>query len=286
MELMCEEFGKFDMCGCIVIGEGECDDVLMFFIGEQFGICIGQEGVMQVDIVVDLLEGMNFCVIGVFDVMVVFVVVECGGLFYVLDVYMEKFVVGLMVVECIYIDVFVVENFCNIVEVFDCCVSELMIIVFECECYEQFIEDICFVGVCICFIGDGDLFVVIVVVVCGIGVYVVMGIGGVLEGVFVVVVMCCFGGCIQGWFVVIGDDQVECLQKFGYDNIDCIYEIEDFVLGEQIFFSCLGVIDGELFEGVCFFGGGMWMYMFFMLFLCWMICFVDMICCEDINLVV
>lgn len=41
-----------------MIGEGECDEVLMFYIGEEVGIGIG----FGVDFVVDFCEGINFCV--------------------------------------------------------------------------------------------------------------------------------------------------------------------------------------------------------------------------------
>lgn len=40
VEVMCECMNKIYMRGCIVIGEGEWDEVFMFYIGEEVGICI------------------------------------------------------------------------------------------------------------------------------------------------------------------------------------------------------------------------------------------------------
>lgn len=37
VKVMCVLFNKMEICGEIVIGEGEIDEVLMFYIGEKVG---------------------------------------------------------------------------------------------------------------------------------------------------------------------------------------------------------------------------------------------------------
>lgn len=57
------------------------------------------------------------------------------------------------------------------------------------------IEEIWVIGVLICLIGDGDVVGVIYIIdLVEIGIDIYVGIGGVLEGVLVVVVLCCIGG--------------------------------------------------------------------------------------------
>ena len=50
------ELNKVDMCGEIVIGEGELDEAPMLYIGEKLGTMKGP----SFDIAVDPLEGTNF----------------------------------------------------------------------------------------------------------------------------------------------------------------------------------------------------------------------------------
>src|SRR3954452_1238914 len=52
--------------GTIVIGEGERDEAPMLFIGEKIGMghLAGSEGLPEVDIAVDPLEGTNLCATG------------------------------------------------------------------------------------------------------------------------------------------------------------------------------------------------------------------------------
>ncbi|MEM1248693.1 MAG: class II fructose-bisphosphatase [Acidobacteriota bacterium] len=282
-ESMREELGKLEMCGRIVIGEGERDDAPMLFIGEQLGSCIDQEGATQVDIAVDPLEGTNLCATGAPDATAVLAAAERGGLLHAPDVYMEKLVVGPTAAERIHIDAPVAENLRNIAEAFERRVSELTIIVLDRERHQQLVEDIRSAGARIRLIGDGDLSAAIAAAVRGTGVHAVMGTGGAPEGVLAAAAMRCLGGRIQGRLVAIGDDQIERLQNLGYDNTDRIYETEDLAPGEQILFSCSGVTDGELLEGVRFFGGGTRTHTLFMSLSRRMIRFVDTIRREDTN---
>ncbi|MEM6706297.1 MAG: class II fructose-bisphosphatase [Acidobacteriota bacterium] len=282
-ESMREELGKLEMCGRIVIGEGERDDAPMLFIGEQLGSYIDQEGATQVDIAVDPLEGTNLCATGAPDATAVLAAAERGGLLHAPDVYMEKLVVGPTAAERIHIDAPVAENLRNIAEAFERRVSELTIIVLDRERHQQLVEDIRSAGARIRLIGDGDLSAAIAAAVRGTGVHAVMGTGGAPEGVLAAAAMRCLGGRIQGRLVAIGDDQVERLQNLGYDNTDRIYETEDLAPGEQILFSCSGVTDGELLEGVRFFGGGTRTHTLFMSLSRRMIRFVDTIRREDTN---
>ncbi len=276
-ESMREELGKLDMCGRIVIGEGERDDAPMLYIGEQLGACIGNPEAHQVDIAVDPLEGTNLCATGAPDATAVLAAAERGGLLHAPDVYMEKIVVGPTAAEHVHIDAPVSENLRNIATAFGREVGELTVVVLDRERHAQLVDDIRTAGARIRLIGDGDLSAGIAAAVRGTGVHAVMGTGGAPEGVLAAAAMRCLGGRIQGRLVAIGDDQVERLAKLGYDNTDKVYETEDLAPGEQILFSCSGVTDGELLQGVRFFGGGTRTHTLFMSLSRGMIRFVDTI---------
>jgi len=57
---MCVLIGIVLMNGVVVIGEGEKDNVLMLFNGEEVGDGFG----FECDVVVDLIDGTSLCVNG------------------------------------------------------------------------------------------------------------------------------------------------------------------------------------------------------------------------------
>lgn len=123
--VMCDMFDLVNMVGIVVIGEGEFDEVLMLYIGEELGMGNG----LEVDIVVDLLEGINIVVKGFVNVMVVIVIVDKGNFFYVFDMYMEKIVVGLKVVGKISLDDLIEKIIEIVVEVNNKKICDLIVIV-------------------------------------------------------------------------------------------------------------------------------------------------------------
>ena len=87
---MRSELNKIDICGKIVIGEGEMDEAPMLFIGEKVGTQNGD----QIDIAVDPLEGTNFTAKNLPNAISVLAVTKKGGLLSAPDTYMEKIAIG------------------------------------------------------------------------------------------------------------------------------------------------------------------------------------------------
>lgn len=83
---------ELEMCGTIVIGEGERDEAPMLFIGEQLGNGDGP----KIQIAVDPLEGTNLCANGTPNAIAVLAAaIEGEGmLMHAPDCYMDKLVVG------------------------------------------------------------------------------------------------------------------------------------------------------------------------------------------------
>src|SRR4029078_3977474 len=176
--------------GRVDIGEGERDKAPMLYVGEEVGERKG-DGLPDVDIAVDPLEGTNLCATGARAAIVVvacaaggrgrsavLAAAERGGLLYAPDVYMEKLIVGPTARGVVHLDAPVSENLRNIARAFSREVSDLMVVVLDRERHEQLIDDIRTAGARIRLIGDGDLSAGISAAVRGTGVQAVMGTGG------------------------------------------------------------------------------------------------------------
>ncbi|HKI04463.1 MAG TPA: class II fructose-bisphosphatase [Thermoanaerobaculia bacterium] len=262
VEAMRREMDNLQMDGRVVIGEGERDKAPMLYVGEELGALRGQDGVVQVDIAVDPLEGTNLCALGAPDSITVLAAAERGGLLHAPDVYMEKLVVGPTARGTIHIDAPVAENLRNIAAAFERRVTDLTVVVLDRPRHEQLIADIRSAGARIRMIPDGDLSAGISAAVRGTGVHAVMGTGGAPEGVITAAAMRCLGGEIQARFKPNDSDeekkeaQFERLSALGFNDVSRIYTTEELAPGNEILFSCSGVTDGELLRGVRFFGGG------------------------------
>jgi fructose-1,6-bisphosphatase II len=169
---------------------------------------------------------------------------------------MEKIVVGPTARGRIHIDAPVAENLRNVADAFEREVADLTVVVLDRDRHAELIRDIREAGARIRLIGDGDLSAGISAAVRGTGVHAVFGIGGAPEGVLTAAAMRCLGGEIQARLVALNEGQKQRLESLGYSDLTTVYATEDLAPGKQILFSATGVTDGELLEGVRFFGGG------------------------------
>jgi fructose-1,6-bisphosphatase class II len=270
---------KVAIAGRIVIGEGERDEAPMLYVGEELGSA--QDGAPEVDIAVDPLEGTNLCATGSPGAVAVLAAAERGGLLHAPDVYMEKIVVGPTARGVVHLDAPVAENLRNIARAFERDVSDLVVVILERDRHQQLIADVREAGARIRLITDGDLSAGIAAAVRGTGVHAVMGVGGAPEGVLTAAAMRCLGGEIQGRLKALNDKQRRRLDEFGIEDPDRLLSTEDLAPGKQILFACTGVTDGELLEGVRFFGGGSRTHTLFMSCSRRLIRFVDSIHRED-----
>jgi len=257
VEAMRREIDSLDLHCRVVIGEGERDEAPMLYIGEELGRAkAGEGGGPEVDIAVDPLEGTNLCATGANDAVAVLAAAERGGLLHAPDTYMDKIVVGPTAAGHVHIDAPVAENLRAIAKAFGREVTDLTIVVLDRERHRQLIADIRATGARIRLITDGDLSAGIAAAVRGTGVHATMGIGGAPEGVITAAAMRCLGGEIQARLRGLNDAQLGRLAALGYTDLERIYSTEDLAPGDEILFSCTGVTDGEMLQGVRFFGGG------------------------------
>jgi fructose-1,6-bisphosphatase II len=123
--------------------------------------------------------------------------------------------------------------------------------------HEELIAEVRSTGARIKLISDGDVSAAIACAVQGTGVHAVMGIGGAPEGVITAAALRCLGGEIQARFRFRNEEERERAKvMLGHADETRVYRTEDLAGGEQLVFAATGVTEGELLQGVRFFGGG------------------------------
>jgi fructose-1,6-bisphosphatase class II len=242
--------------GTIVIGEGERDSAPMLYIGEKVGSAKSTNNALTVDIAVDPLEGTNLCATGAGGAITVLAASERGGLLHAPDCYMEKIIVGPAAKGCVDLDAPVKHNLKAIARRLQRGVDDLVVVVLDRPRHQELIADIREAGARIRLIGDGDLSAGIAAAVAGTGVHAVMGSGGAPEGVLTAAALRCLNGEILGRLVVKDERQRERMQSMGIHNVDKIYTTQELAPGHNIVFAASGVTDGNLLQGVRFFGDG------------------------------
>jgi fructose-1,6-bisphosphatase II / sedoheptulose-1,7-bisphosphatase len=104
-------------------------------------------------------------------------------------------------------------------------------------------------GCGIMLIPDGDVAGVIATTDPDTTVDIYMGSGGAPEGVLAAAALRCVGGQIQGRLLFRNDDERARAHRWGIEDLDRIYSLEDMARGDCIF-AATGVTDGSLLKGV------------------------------------
>ncbi len=253
-EAMRKTMDEVEMRGTIVIGEGERDKAPMLWIGEPVGL--RREGMPDVDIAVDPLEGTNLVAHGQANAITVLAASEKGGLVHAPDTYLEKLCVGPVVAGHVDIRATPTENVRAIAAALGRRVSDITVVILDRPRHEALIEEVRTAGARIKLISDGDLSAAISCAVSGTGVHAVMGIGGAPEGVITAAALRCLGGEVQARFRFRNDDERARAERMGHADPDRVYTTTDLAPGETLVFSATGVTEGDLLQGVRFFGGG------------------------------
>jgi fructose-1,6-bisphosphatase II len=256
-EAMRGAMDEVEMHGTIVIGEGERDEAPMLYIGEKVGLGDDSDGLApEIDIAVDPLEGTNLVATGSANAITVLAASEKGGLVHAPDTYLEKLCVGPIAAGHVDITLPPRENVNRIAEALGRRVQDVTVIILDRPRHETLISEVRGAGARIKLITDGDLSAAISCSVQGTGVHAVMGIGGAPEGVITAAALRCLGGEIQARFRYRNDEERQRGARMGHGDEARIYKTEDLASGDNLVFAATGVTDGDLLQGVRFFGGG------------------------------
>jgi fructose-1,6-bisphosphatase II len=239
---------ELDMCGTIVIGEGERDEAPMLYIGEQ----LGQGDGPPIQIAVDPLEGTNLCANGLPNAIAVLAaaVEGEGRLMHAPDCYMDKLVVGQECRGVVDITLPPRVNVRLIAKALGKDVDELIIGVLDRPRHEDLINEIREAGARVHLVTDGDLSVALAVLDPDGPVDAAMGIGGAPEGVITAAAVICQHGEMQAKLVFRKDEERERAIKMGSERlIDKVLTTEDLAQG-NVMFAATGITGGDLLKGV------------------------------------
>ncbi|MEJ2209876.1 MAG: class II fructose-bisphosphatase [Anaerolineae bacterium] len=241
-----------DMDGIIVIGEGEKDEAPMLFNGEG----LGTGRAPRVDIAVDPIDGTTILALGRSGALAVVALSERDTMYDPKHImYMDKIAVGPEAAGSIDINAPVDVNLRSIARAKRKDMDDLTVIILDRPRHEELIRQVRQVGARIRLISDGDVAGSLMTAIADTGIDVLIGIGGSPEAVISACALKCVGGDMQCKLWPRNDAEREKCTAAGMD-LDEVLGIDDLVRGDNVFFAATGITDGELLNGVRYYGGG------------------------------
>ena len=248
VEAMRAALNELPMDGTVVIGEGERDEAPMLYIGEKVGSAQGSGP--GIDIALDPLEGTTITAHGGPNALAVLAIAERGCLLNAPDTYMQKLAIGPGYPDgTINLNRSATDNVRAIAKAKGVEPGEIIACVLDRPRHAELIAELRALGCGIKLIPDGDVAGVIATADPDTGIDVYMGSGGAPEGVLAAAALRCVGGQIQGKLLFRNDDEVARARRWGIEDLDRVYTIEDMAKGDCIF-AATGVTDGSLLKGV------------------------------------
>lgn len=248
VEAMRDALNKLYLDGTVVIGEGERDEAPMLYIGEKVGAAQGKGP--KIDIALDPLEGTTITAKAGPNALAVLAIAEEGCLLNAPDVYMEKLAVGPgYPAGIIDLNKTPTENVQAVAAAKGVDPRDIIVCVLDRPRHEKLIAELRAIGCGIMLIPDGDVAGVIATSDPDTTIDLYMGSGGAPEGVLACAALRCVGGQFKGRLIFRNDDERARAHKWGIEDFDKIYDLDDLAKGDCIF-AATGVTDGSLLEGV------------------------------------
>jgi fructose-1,6-bisphosphatase II len=241
-----------DMTGIVVIGEGEKDEAPMLYNGERLGTGRSPE----LDIAVDPIDGTRLLALGRANSLATVAIADRHtmwnpGPF----VYMNKIAVGPIGKGVIDIQAPPTVNLQAMARVKGCDIGDLTVVILDRDRHIDLMAEVRAAGARIRLITDGDVAGSLMTAWPDSGIDLLMGIGGTPEGVLSACALKCMGGEIQGKIHPRSAEEADRGRALGYD-LDKVFGIDDLVQSDNVFFAATGITDGELLDGVKYFGSG------------------------------
>lgn len=254
VEAMRRAFDTLYMDGTVVIGEGERDEAPMLYIGEKVGGAPGKGP--KIDIALDPLEGTTITAKAGPNALAVLAAAEEGNLLNAPDTYMDKIAVGPgYPPDVIDLAKSPTDNVKSVAAAKGVEPYEIIVCVLDRPRHADLIAELRGLGCGVVLIGDGDVAGVIAVTDEDTTIDMYMGQGGAPEGVLAAAALRCVGGQFNGRLVFRNEDEKARARKWGIEDLDRIYKLEDLAKGDCIF-AATGVTSGSLLDGVKRLRGG------------------------------
>lgn len=253
-EAMFGVLNTLDVDGRIVIGE---EGKLGRHSPLDSGTIVGTGDGPQVDLVVDPIDGRRRLALGFSDAIAVVGVAPRGSMWSAAPaVYMEKIIVDrsaaqAMVPECL--DAPAPWTLALVARMKGKAVRDLVVFVLDRPRHAHLIEEIRAAGARILLRSDGDVAGALMAAYPNSGVDLLMGIGGVPEGVIAACAVKALGGCIMGRLAPQSPEERAAVEAAGLDT-SRIMLCNELIGSDEIFFAATGITDGLLLSGVAYHG--------------------------------
>ncbi len=238
--------------GVVVIGEGEKDGAPMLFNGER----VGTGDLPEVDVAVDPIDGTRPLATGNLNAISTVAIAPRGTMF---DpgpfVYMDKLAVGGAAKGKVDIAAPVAHNLAQIAKAKGDRIDDLTIVILDRPRHAELIAEVRRCRARIRLISDGDVAGALMSAWPESGIDALLGIGGTPEGVLAACALRSMGGEIQGRLFARNDEERDQGRSLGY-RFDRTLTMDDLVASDDVCFAATGITDGELLQGVKYFGGG------------------------------
>ena len=247
---MAQALNTFDIDGQIIIGEeGKLGKHSILDTGQKIGT--GKGPAMAV--VVDPLDGANLLAKGHSDAISVVGVAPFGAMSSLYPaIYMEKIVVGqevaaMLVPECM--NAPAAWTLALVARAKKKAMRDLVVFILDRERHHDLVEEIRSAGARVVLRSDGDIAGALMAISSNVNIDILMGVGGVAEGVIAACAVKSMGGAMLGRLAPQSAGERDALTTAGLSTTK-IYTCEELVSGVDIFFAATGVTDGKLLLGV------------------------------------
>jgi fructose-1,6-bisphosphatase II len=240
--------------GYIVIGEeGRLKEQTLLETGQKVGTGRGP----KVDVVVDPIEGTNSVVHGHPGAICVVSVAPRASMWSPQPaVYMDKIVVDIdganaLVTECM--DAPAAWTLALIARAKKKAVRDLQVIVLDRPRHYDLIDEIRTAGARVLLRSDGDTAGALIAATPQGGADILMGVGGVPEGVTAACAVKAMGGAMLGRLAPQSEEEREAIENAGLSSAQTL-TCHELVTSNRLFFAATGVTHGPLLEGVQYHG--------------------------------
>lgn len=249
-EAMAQAFETMDLDGHIVIGEERKSETHSPL---ETGWRLGSGSGPSMDLVVDAVEGARLLARGQPDVIAVAGAAPRGSMWSPHPAaYMEKIIVDrvaaqALVEECI--DAPAAWTLALVARVKDKDVRDLVVFILDRPRHRDLIDEVRAAGARVLLRSEGDVAGALMAASEEVDVDILMGIGGVSEGVIAACGVKALGGAMLGRLAPQTDAELEAVLGAELDTRK-IMTLDELVRGNEIFFSATGITDGVLLKGV------------------------------------
>jgi fructose-1,6-bisphosphatase II / sedoheptulose-1,7-bisphosphatase len=184
------------------------------------------------------------------NALAVLAVAPAGGLLNAPDVYMDKLAIGPgFAPGLVDIDRPAGENALILAKAKGVAIEDLTVCVLDRPRHAEIIAGLRKVGARVHLISDGDVAGVIHTTDPATGIDMYVGQGGAPEGVLAAAALKCVGGQFQGRLVFRNEDERARGRRWGIEDLDRKYMLDDLVRSHAIF-AAAGVTNGAMLDGV------------------------------------